>query len=207
MSRASSRIIAGSAPARESSTTGPRRSTPTCARASSGSPAWARRARSTPGWPPPRRAVSCSISWPCPRSTFLHAGVTARRSPSGRWPLWPILPVHAIYAGFILRESLVALVSIVAVWTLTEVLHAQTGRQAFAWALAAGASGGLAVLARTTGLALLAAAGPLRCGDPRQETLRPALALGRHGRTGVPALGLGHLSRVPSAFLFVYQLL
>ena len=32
-----------------------------------------------------------------------------------------ILPVHAIYAGFVLRESLVALMSILAVWTLSEV--------------------------------------------------------------------------------------
>ena len=71
-----------------------------------------------------------------------------------------ILPVHAIYAGFVLRESLVALMSILAVWTLTEVLHADPGRRAiWAWAVAAGLCGGLAVLSRTTALALLAAAG------------------------------------------------
>jgi 4-amino-4-deoxy-L-arabinose transferase-like glycosyltransferase len=71
-----------------------------------------------------------------------------------------LLPVHAIYAGFILRESLVALVSILAVWTLTEVCHAAPERRSiWAWAVAAGCCGGLAVLARTTGLALLAAAG------------------------------------------------
>ena len=71
-----------------------------------------------------------------------------------------ILPVHAIYAGFILRESLVALTSILAVWTLTEVLHANpSGRAIWLWAMAAGASGGLAVLSRTTALALMAAAG------------------------------------------------
>jgi len=71
-----------------------------------------------------------------------------------------VLPVHAIYAGFILRESLVALVSILAVWTLTEVWHAAPqGRTVWAWAVTAGLCGGLAVLARTTGLALLAAAG------------------------------------------------
>ena len=50
-----------------------------------------------------------------------------------------VLPVHAIYAGFVLRESLVALMSILAVWTLTEVLHADPGRRAiWAWAVAAG---------------------------------------------------------------------
>jgi len=71
-----------------------------------------------------------------------------------------VLPVHAIYAGFILRESLVALVSILAVWTLTEVWHAAPGGwSVWAWAVTAGVCGGLAVLARTTGLALLAGAG------------------------------------------------
>ena len=40
-----------------------------------------------------------------------------------------VLPVHAIYAGFVLRESLVAFVSILAVWTLTEVLTHPTGRR------------------------------------------------------------------------------
>jgi 4-amino-4-deoxy-L-arabinose transferase-like glycosyltransferase len=89
----------------------------------------------------------------------------ARRRYGPRVAIWAmaalaVLPVHAIYAGFILRESLVALSSILAIWTLTEVWDApQTGRSAWAWALAAGLSGGLAILARTTAVALLAAAG------------------------------------------------
>ena len=71
-----------------------------------------------------------------------------------------VLPVHAIYAGFVLRESLVALTSILAVWALTEVWNTANGRKAiWAWALIAGLCGGLAVMARTTGLALLAGAG------------------------------------------------
>jgi len=71
-----------------------------------------------------------------------------------------ILPVHAIYAGFVLRESLVALTAILAVWTVTEVLHADPLHRAiWGWALAAGTCGGLAILARTTALALLAGAG------------------------------------------------
>jgi 4-amino-4-deoxy-L-arabinose transferase-like glycosyltransferase len=70
-----------------------------------------------------------------------------------------ILPVHALYAGFILRESLVALLSILAVWMLSEVWHADSGRAAVAWAVAGGLLGGLAVLSRMTALALLGAAG------------------------------------------------
>ncbi len=91
--------------------------------------------------------------------------VFARRRYGPAIALWSmaalaVLPVHAIYAGFILRESLVALMSILAVWTLTEVWHAaRAGPSIWAWAVTAGLCGGLAVLARTTGLALLAAAG------------------------------------------------
>ncbi len=71
-----------------------------------------------------------------------------------------ILPVHAIYAGFVLRESLVVLTSILAIWTLTEVWHAEAlSRRAWTWAAVAGLCGGLAILARTTSMALLAAAG------------------------------------------------
>lgn len=71
-----------------------------------------------------------------------------------------VLPVHAIYAGFILRESLVALMSILAVWALSEVCIAIPGRRAiWGWALLAGLCGGLAVMARSTGFALLAGGG------------------------------------------------
>jgi hypothetical protein len=71
-----------------------------------------------------------------------------------------VLPVHAIYAGFVLRESLVALTAILAVWTLTEVWHAPAASwRCWNWAILAGLCGGLAILARNTGLALIAAAG------------------------------------------------
>jgi 4-amino-4-deoxy-L-arabinose transferase-like glycosyltransferase len=89
----------------------------------------------------------------------------ARRRYGPRIGIWAmgalaVLPVHAIYAGFILRESLVALLAILAVWTLTEVAHAEPGRwPVWAWAVAAGLCGGLAVMARMTGLAILAGAG------------------------------------------------
>ena len=60
--------------------------------------------------------------------------VFARRRYGCRVAIWTmavmaVLPVHAIYAGFVLRESLVALMSILAVWTLTEVLHADPSRR------------------------------------------------------------------------------
>ena len=71
-----------------------------------------------------------------------------------------LLPVHAIYAGFELRESLVALLSILAVWALTEVCSATPeSRAIWGWAFFAGFCGGLAIMARTTGFALLAGGG------------------------------------------------
>jgi hypothetical protein len=74
--------------------------------------------------------------------------------------LLAVLPVHAIYAGFVLRESLVGLTALLAVWTLTEVWAAPRGsRRVWAWALFAGLCSGLAMLARNTGMALVAAAG------------------------------------------------
>jgi 4-amino-4-deoxy-L-arabinose transferase-like glycosyltransferase len=91
-------------------------------------------------------------------------GFTRRRY-GPRVALWAmaalaVLPVHAIYAGFVLRESLVVLTSVLAVWTLTEVWQEET-KGAAAWALSTlgGLCAGLAILARTTALALVAAAG------------------------------------------------
>lgn len=76
----------------------------------------------------------------------------------GTMAVLAVLPVHAIYAGFELRESLVALTSILAVWSVTEIWNADSGRR-WGWAVAAGALGGLAILARNTAMALMAAAG------------------------------------------------
>lgn len=69
--------------------------------------------------------------------------------------LLAVLPVHAIYSGFELRESLVALSSMVAVWATVEMWHARYG-QVLVVAIAAGALGGLAILARNTAMVLLA---------------------------------------------------
>ena len=89
--------------------------------------------------------------------------VLARRRYGCRVAIWAmavlaVIPVHAIYAGFILRENLVALLSILAIWMLSEVWHARALRLALAWSVAAGLCGGLAVLSRMTALAMLAAA-------------------------------------------------
>ena len=70
-----------------------------------------------------------------------------------------VLPVHAIYGGFALRESLVALTALVAVWTLTEVWSTDDARGAWVWAAVAGLAAGSAILARNTALALTAGAG------------------------------------------------
>ncbi len=69
-----------------------------------------------------------------------------------------VLPVHAIYAGFELRESLVALTSVLAVGALLEVWD-DRNRHPWRWAVAAGVLGGLAILARHTTLALMTAGG------------------------------------------------
>jgi 4-amino-4-deoxy-L-arabinose transferase-like glycosyltransferase len=87
-----------------------------------------------------------------------------------------VLPVHALYAGFALRESLVALTSILAVWWLTEAWAAE-GAGAWAWAIAAGLAGGLAILARNTAMALVAAGGLYGLAAHRRK-LGPMLAWG-----------------------------
>ncbi|MDB5349552.1 MAG: hypothetical protein JWN86_799 [Planctomycetota bacterium] len=69
-----------------------------------------------------------------------------------------ILPVHAIYSGFELRESLVTLMSVLAVWTITEVWAAD-GKARYGWAVASGLCTGLAILSRNTAMALAAAVG------------------------------------------------
>jgi 4-amino-4-deoxy-L-arabinose transferase-like glycosyltransferase len=88
-----------------------------------------------------------------------------------------ILPVHAIYAAFVLRESLVVLTSILAVWTLMEVWQAEArARRAWALAVLAGACGGLALLARKTSLALLAAAGLVFAATRGRRQFGPLMA-------------------------------
>ena len=76
----------------------------------------------------------------------------------GAMAVLAVLPVHAIYAGFEIRESLVGLTSVLAVGALVEVWDGRNDRP-WAWAALAGILGGLAILARHTTLALMAATG------------------------------------------------
>jgi 4-amino-4-deoxy-L-arabinose transferase-like glycosyltransferase len=107
--------------------------------------------------------------------------VFARRQYGCRVAIWAmavlaVLPVHAIYAGFVLRESLVVLLSILAVWTLTEVWNrGHTNNTACAWAFAAGLLGGLAVLTRMTAIALLAATAIFALSAQSRRRLGPLL--------------------------------
>ena len=72
--------------------------------------------------------------------------------------LLAVLPVHALYAGFALRESAVALVSLLAVWGFWEMQRATT-KLGLGWAVLAGLFAGLAILARNTSLVLVACMG------------------------------------------------
>jgi len=74
----------------------------------------------------------------------------------GSLALLAVLPVHAIYAGFELRESLVAFTSLLALTLLCELLR-ESGRTAWLWALPAGLLAGSAMLARDTMLVLMGA--------------------------------------------------
>ena len=97
--------------------------------------------------------------------------------------LLAILPVHAIYAGFDLRESLVALTSILAVWFLTEVWSARGCEASGHGLIAAGLAGGAAVLARNTAMATpRSGRAPMRlCRAPPQE-LGPMIVWGARRR-------------------------
>ncbi len=95
----------------------------------------------------------------------------------GAMALLAVLPVHAIYAGFSLRESQVALAAILAVWLATEIWNAN-GAIAWCWAIAAGGCGGLAILARNTAMALTAAVGVFALVAHARRFLGPLLLWG-----------------------------
>ena len=91
--------------------------------------------------------------------------------------LLAILPVHALYAGFELRESLVALTSIAAIWALFEMGKAEGGSR-WLWAIAAGCLGGSAILARNTAMALLAGGVVFTLWKGRRRAVGPLIVWG-----------------------------
>ena len=69
-----------------------------------------------------------------------------------------VIPVHVLYAGLGLRESLVAFMCLAAVWLLTEI-DATDGISSWLCAIAGGIAAGCAILARDASIALVAALG------------------------------------------------
>jgi hypothetical protein len=108
-------------------------------------------------------AVAKGLSFACNLLTLPALYFFARRwygrdVALGSMSLLAVLPVHALYAGFELREALVGLTTVLAVGSLVEVWGG-SGRSRWAWAIVAGSLGGSAILARHTTLAVLATAG------------------------------------------------
>ena len=140
--------------------------------------------------------------------------VFARRRYGCRVAIWAmaalaILPVHAIYAGFVLRESLVALTSILAVWTLTRGLarRARPATRSGPGPPRRVCAAAWPILSRTTALALLAAAGLFALVVHGRRQARAALALwAQHRWTGMPSLGLDDIARIRITVLFLYKL-
>ena len=91
--------------------------------------------------------------------------------------LLAVLPVHAIYAGFELRESAVALTSILAVWATVESWSATMPRN-LAIAALAGWLGGLAILGRNTALALMGATALFGLARHRSRAIPPLIVWG-----------------------------
>ena len=172
-------LSATSARAGAGSTTGTRRSTPT-----SGVRVAARRSAlaihpSKPESPSRRHAASFSTSSACRRSTCSPGGdLTPASGALGAWPCWRCSRCMRSTPGFVLRESLVVLTSILAVWTLTEVWHARRGRRRPGPGPVAGLCGGLAVMARNTASH---SSPPPACSSwsPAAGAARPLSALGR----------------------------
>lgn len=106
------------------------------------------------------KAVSFSfnlITLPC-----LYFWVRRRIDPQSALPavaLAAVLPVHAIYAGFELRESLVGLTTVLAVWFTHELIEAGSGRKRIAFALAGGLACGAAILSRNTAMVVVLSLG------------------------------------------------
>lgn len=96
----------------------------------------------------------------------------------GSMALLAILPVHALYAGFELRESLVVLMMFLAVGAFCELLSQPRGVSRYGWAIVAGLFMGLAILSRNTAMATTAACGVFGLIAGRGRNLGPLIVWG-----------------------------
>lgn len=87
-----------------------------------------------------------------------------------------VLPVHALYAGMELRESLVVLTTVLAVGSFLEM--ACEPRRQLLWAIGSGLFTGLAILSRNTALAAAAASGLYLLARERGRNLVPIFIWG-----------------------------
>jgi hypothetical protein len=90
------------------------------------------------------------LTLPC-----LYFWVRRRVSASAALPtlaLAAVLPVHAIYAGFELRESLVGLTTVLAVWLTHELIESRNSKMRLVFALLGGMATGAAILSRNTAM-------------------------------------------------------
>ncbi len=95
----------------------------------------------------------------------------------GSLALLAVLPVHAIYAGFELRESLVVFTGLAALMCLAELFRSRGGA-AWGWAVPAGLSAGFAMLARDTMIVFVGASYLYGLVSWRRTHLLPLLLAG-----------------------------
>jgi hypothetical protein len=87
-----------------------------------------------------------------------------------------VLPVHALYAGMELRESLVVLTTLLAVGSFVEMT--EKPKAWIFWAIGSGIFTGLAILSRNTAMAAAAGCGLYSVSNWRGRTIIPMLVWG-----------------------------
>lgn len=105
------------------------------------------------------RGLSLAFNLGClPLLYILAKRVHGERVAWGATAVLALLPVHAIYGAFELRESVAGFTAVLAVMLTRESWWARGGRGMWGYAVLGGMAMGLAILARNTGMALAAAA-------------------------------------------------
>ncbi len=123
-------------------------------------------------------AVAKSVSFTFNVLTLPLMYFMARRWFGARVGLWSlgvaaILPVHVVYAGMVLRESLVGFFGLLTLGLALEALTSSTLRRGLVFAALAGLCGGLMILGRNTGLAWMAAIGTFGLVVGRARAIAP----------------------------------